>query len=158
MRRLGVVIRATADRQAVPVGHCEVSLRIVGSVLAVVRLERVETGLHERWNQLVASEQSGMRERRDAAGRVDSREHFRRGWTDSRHKRTLPCGKKPIERFLRVGDVSACDQGSRNPGPAGGFRRVVSARLQHGVCVQDDAERLQAIDHLANALDAPLPL
>ena len=53
----------------------------------------------------------------------------------------FPRREKPIEGFLRVGDVSARDQGTRNPRTARGFRRVVPARLKHGLRVQDDAER-----------------
>ncbi len=99
-----------------------------------------------------------MRERRDAARLVDPREHIRGRRTDSRHERRLPRREKPIERLRRVGDVSTCDQRTRNPRPARGFRRVVPARLKHGLRVQHDAERLQAIDDLAHAIETAAPL
>jgi len=123
-----------------------------------MRFDRVETGARETGNQIVATEEARMRERCDAARVVDPCEHIHGRRTDSRHERRPPRREKPIEGLRRVGDVSTCDQSTRNPRPARGFRRVVPARLKHGLPVQHDAERFQAIDDLAHAVETAAPL
>ena len=67
MRRLRMVIRAACHGQIVLPSNGEISIGVVGGVPDVVRFECVEATAYETWNQLVAREQSGMRERSDAA-------------------------------------------------------------------------------------------
>ncbi len=140
MRWVRVVVGPAGDRQAVRIGRLEISRRFVCVVFAVIRLERIEAGAGERGDQIVASEQSRMCERGDAARRVDSIEDVRRSGADAWNECRLARRKKPVERLSGVSDMPARDQRPSHPWPAGRFRCVVAARLQHGVGVENDSE------------------
>ena len=100
-----------------------------------------------------------MRERRDAAGVVNAREHLFGRRADARHERR-PAGRQPaLERLGDVRHVPAVDQRARDPRPADGLasnRSSPGCRI--GVRVEHDAVRASRVDHLAHAIDAALAL
>ena len=61
-----MIVRTASHGEAVPRGRCEVSVRVIRRMAAVMRFERVETIAREPRKQVVAREQTGMRERCDA--------------------------------------------------------------------------------------------
>jgi hypothetical protein len=66
MRWLGVVVGTAGYSEVVLPGDREISTGVVRRVLAVMRFERVEAAAYEAGNELVVSEQSGMRKRGEA--------------------------------------------------------------------------------------------
>ena len=128
VRVIGVIVRPAGHGEPELARQREVALRRFRVVLGVVGLDRVEARYGEHRNPRVAAQQARMRERRDAAGLVNPREHLRGQRRLARHVRRPAAGQPLVERLADVGDVPVLDQRARDPRPPDRFRRVVDAR------------------------------
>ena len=98
-----------------------------------------------------------MRERRDAARLVNTRNHFFRATrrcaaTNAGRPATSQRSKASPDRSRRARPATSA---SRDPGPARGTSSESSiAGRRICVGIEGDAERGQRVDHLADAIDA----
>ncbi len=127
-------------------------------MVGVKHLERIDVRIGEFMEPVVAADQRGMRNRREAAGVVNVANHLFRRCTRPRHVRRPPAREKLIERVVLGGDVAAGHERARNPRPADGFARIVDPRLEDRVGVEVDAEPGEAVNHFPHAVEATTPL
>ena len=72
---IAVIIGAAGEQQTERIGHPVIAVGGCRIVIGVIGLERVETGVAQRGNSVVDQRATGMRQRRQAAGAVNGRDH-----------------------------------------------------------------------------------
>ena len=149
-----MVVGSTGDGEAVVTRHRQIADGVFGRVLAVMRFEGVETRAREIGNQIVAANQAGMRERRDAVGRMNLFEDVARRWTDPRDERRLASLQILVERLTCVRDHAFLDKRAGDPWTPRRLRRIVLARTKDRVDVERDAHVCETLHHLPDAIDA----
>ena len=111
-------IGSAADERAQAHGKAPVGDDVLGRVIGVVDLDRVEALLDERTDQLIAPGHAGMRERRDAAGAVNRLDHDCRSRPCPRHEGGTSRRQPSVECVLHRRHVTGAHQRARDLRPA----------------------------------------
>ena len=148
---LAVKIGSAADERAQTHGEAPVGDDVLGRVIGVVDLDRIEALLDERSDQLIAPGHAGMRERRDAAGAVNRLDHVDRSRPRPRHEGGTSGRQPSIECVLHRRHVTGSHQRARDLRPAHRRSGTRGGREQHALDVDRHVERCEGGGDLAHA-------
>ncbi len=84
-------------------------------MLAVVRLERIESFRDQALNPLVVTDEHRVGQRGDAVRVVNARDHFGGRCAEPRHESRFASGQPAIEGFVCRRDVPTVDEGTSDP-------------------------------------------
>jgi hypothetical protein len=153
MNGIAVKVGSAGDQEAETGGQVQI---VSGRRLGVFRMkgfQRIKACLDEGWDPGVASEQAGMRQRRESACVVNPGKHLGGSGPLARHERRCAAPQPPRERLIRIAHDPCIDQCACDSGAPDGMGTVVESGLEQSVSVQHDAERPEAIDHQPDAVD-----
>ena len=92
-----VEVQSAGHGEPMRAGERKIACRHRGAVVRVKAFDGAEARVHERTDQVVSAGRPGVRERRQAPGSIDYRDHFSGRGTDSGHVAGASLGEKAIE-------------------------------------------------------------